>query len=235
MVLRCSNCVNVIFVSTGEPQAICPIPTIKAVEGENVDLVCYLDPPESVVDYTVDWKRRDLIGMGDRNTVVYSYRNKQENRQSQMDQYRGRATLNHEDLKRGNLTLRLFSVQLADNGTYKCFVSKLWISCNITLNIAKRDDSSTAAPPVVGLTEPVDHGAAKTDTVRNIVIASLCGGGGVVGLAVVLFFLVRHGNLRWLERNEGARGGDDARELENLSTRTEVDPDPEEGLGQSMV
>ncbi|XP_038568685.1 uncharacterized protein LOC119898598 isoform X2 [Micropterus salmoides] len=66
----------------GKPQAICPNPTIQAVEGDTVTLQCYLNPPHSVVDYALDWTRDDL------NKGVYSYRGKQENPNDWMDQYK---------------------------------------------------------------------------------------------------------------------------------------------------
>ncbi|XP_070846808.1 butyrophilin subfamily 2 member A2-like [Chaetodon trifascialis] len=173
--------------SLGEPQAICPNPTVEAAEGENVDLRCYLDPPGSVVDYAVDWKRRDL------NKVVYSYRNKQENSQAQMDQYRGRATLNHEDLRGGILTLQLSSVQLADSGPYRCFVSKLMTSCYVTLNIVtkdqqnrtKRDDSSTTSPPLNELNNP-DGGN------MTLVIAVLASTAAVIIIIICVLVLKRN-------------------------------------------
>ncbi|XP_041790042.1 uncharacterized protein LOC121604557 isoform X2 [Chelmon rostratus] len=51
--------------AAGEPQAICPNQTIEAVEGENVDLQCYLDPWANVENYAVDWKRLDLNKLSD--------------------------------------------------------------------------------------------------------------------------------------------------------------------------
>ncbi|XP_038568493.1 myelin-oligodendrocyte glycoprotein-like isoform X2 [Micropterus salmoides] len=118
---------------SGEPQVICPNPTIQAVGGDTVTLPCYLDPPHSVVDYAVDWTRVDL------NKVVYSYRHKQESHNDQMDQYRDRTTLHLEDLSRGNLTLQISSVQLADSGPYRCFVSKLRISCVTEVIVSEQD------------------------------------------------------------------------------------------------
>ncbi|XP_070846861.1 butyrophilin-like protein 10 [Chaetodon trifascialis] len=138
------------FVSPGQHRLVCPTQPIEATEGDDVTLQCDLDPPVNVVNYTVDWKRTD------RNEVVHSYRNKQENLQPQME---GRATLNQEDLRSGILRLQLSSLQPSDSGPYRCFVPKLWIRCNINLNIVRReqkktksDASSTARPPLVEVT-----------------------------------------------------------------------------------
>ncbi|XP_038568677.1 butyrophilin subfamily 2 member A2-like isoform X1 [Micropterus salmoides] len=174
----------------GKPQAICPNPTIQAVEGDTVTLQCYLNPPHSVVDYALDWTRDDL------NKGVYSYRGKQENPNDWMDQYKGRSTLHLDDLSRGILTLQISSVQLADSGPYKCFISRLLTSCvvNVTVetkgkdqqNETKRNESSTTGPPD-------DHNAAEMEAVWKtlipILVVAAAGGG-------VLFILVKRGKIK---------------------------------------
>ncbi|XP_076583635.1 butyrophilin-like protein 10 [Chaetodon auriga] len=146
---------NLLFIKliTGQHRLVCPTQPIEATEGDDVTLQCDLDPPVSAVDYTLDWKRID------RNEMVHSYRHKQDHYNPQMGQYRGRTTLSHEDLSSGILRLQLSSVQPSDSGPYRCFVPKLWIRCNITLSIVrrdqnktKRDTSSTARPPLVEVT-----------------------------------------------------------------------------------
>ncbi|KAG8014557.1 hypothetical protein GBF38_003082 [Nibea albiflora] len=53
-----------------------------------------------------------------------------------MDQYRGRTTLNREDLSRGVLTLLISSVQTSDSGPYRCFVPKTRkSSCTFNLTV----------------------------------------------------------------------------------------------------
>ncbi|XP_038568751.1 myelin-oligodendrocyte glycoprotein-like isoform X2 [Micropterus salmoides] len=126
---------------TGEPHAICPNSRIQALEGDTVTLPCYLVPARSVVDRTFDWKRVDL------NKVVYAYRHKQENPNDQMAHYRGRTTVNLDDLSRGNMTLQISSVQLADTGPYSCFVPKLETSCVTDLTVVEQVTSTTRPPP----------------------------------------------------------------------------------------
>lgn len=123
-----------LFVSPGEPHAICPNSRIQALEGDTVTLPCYLVPARSVVDRTFDWKRVDL------NKVVYAYRHKQENPNDQMAHYRGRTTVNLDDLSRGNMTLQISSVQLADTGPYSCFVPKLETSCVTDLTVGEQGE-----------------------------------------------------------------------------------------------
>ncbi|XP_044045465.1 butyrophilin-like protein 2 isoform X1 [Siniperca chuatsi] len=126
----------------GEPRAICPT-SVKVVEGDDVTLQCRLDPPVDVSAYTVDWKK----DMG----VVHSYRHQQDQHNLQMDQYRNRTHLNHEDLSRGVQTLRISSVRPSDSGQYRCFVSKLRASCVIDVIVvaAKMEAGWKRVVPVV--------------------------------------------------------------------------------------
>ncbi|KAM6940847.1 uncharacterized protein PEZ65_002982 [Lycodopsis pacificus] len=129
---------------------------------------------------TVDWRRVDLGG------VVYSYRHRKQNQHDQMLQYRNRATLNHGDLTRGNLSLHISSVDPSDSGPYRCFVPKMDLICfaNLTVvpkdqqNRTKRHDSSTTGPPPEEEPESEDHGGNR-EAVRAAVISTvvflLCG------------------------------------------------------------
>ncbi|XP_038568606.1 butyrophilin subfamily 2 member A2-like isoform X2 [Micropterus salmoides] len=222
-------CLLALIVSpfaSGKPRAICPNPTIQAVEGDTVTLQCHLNPPHNVVDYALDWTRDDL------NKGVYSYRGKQENPNDWMDQYKGRSTLHLEDLSRGILTLQISSVQLADSGPYKCFISRLRTSCvvNVTVetkgkdqqNETKRNESSTTGPPD-------DHNAAEMEAVWKTLIPIL-----VVAAAggSVLFILVKRGKIKICKKTlrEAMRPEAEMKpnnfEMENLRTgATERDED----------
>lgn len=121
--------VDVVFVSALVSQAICPKPLIKVEEGVDVSLPCHLDPPRDVSGYTVDWKRDG------QERPVHVYRDRMDDPVSQMGDFRNRTSLNHENLRRGNLTLCISSVRLSDTGSYKCFVPKLYESCIVNLSI----------------------------------------------------------------------------------------------------
>ncbi|XP_028424365.1 myelin-oligodendrocyte glycoprotein-like [Perca flavescens] len=185
-------------IAAGEHRLTCP-QTIEAAEGDDVTIKCGLDPPVDLSDYTLDVARLDL---GDDDGDVYVYRNGKDQQDGQMAQYRGRTTLNHEDLRRGTFTLKISSVNLSDSGPYKVYIPKLPASSvvNITgvpkdqANRTKRNDPSTPGPPVGEVTKS-DHrgGSAKEESVGIIVLASVSGVVVVVGVGVVFLLLVKHG------------------------------------------
>ncbi|XP_045903723.1 selection and upkeep of intraepithelial T-cells protein 7-like [Micropterus dolomieu] len=173
-----------LLAENGKPRAICPNPTIEAVEGATVTLQCYLNPPHSVVDYALDWTRDDL------NKGVYSYRGKQENPNDWMDQYKGRSTLHLEDLSRGILTLQISSVQLADSGPYKCFISRLLTSCVVNVTVVHQSKKNTTRPPP---DEP-DKADGKNGKLVAIITSTVV----VVLVFIVVGVLVRRGTIQKL-------------------------------------
>lgn len=141
MEFRCLEdvCVNVMFVSSGAPRAICPDETIEAVEGDDVHLQYHLQPQKNA-SATFDVKRADLDV--DPN-VVYFYRHGQGHPDAQMDQYRDRTNLTCLDLRRGHLILRISSVKLSDGGRYRLFVAQQKAGCNIHLTVGKHAEFNT--------------------------------------------------------------------------------------------
>ncbi|XP_028424401.1 myelin-oligodendrocyte glycoprotein-like [Perca flavescens] len=226
----------------GEHRLTCP-QTIEAAQGDDVIIQCGLDPPVDLSDYTLDVARDYLGSYGD----VYVYRNGKDQQDGQMAQYRGRTTLNHEDLIRGIVTLKISSVTLSDSGPYKVYIPKLPASSvvNITVvpkdqaNRTKRNDSSTPGPPVGEVTES-DHrgGSAKEDSVGIIVLACVCGG-VVVG---VLLLLVKRGviqscieRLRGRKEQEPETAGNGC-EMKNLNMEAaKGDEDLERAAGNGNV
>ncbi|XP_053716377.1 CD276 antigen-like isoform X2 [Synchiropus splendidus] len=61
---------------------------------------------------------------GGKDAAVHSYYNGQDQLDHQMDQFRGRTSLFHEQLSRGNASLLLKEVQVSDRGRYTCYTSK---------------------------------------------------------------------------------------------------------------
>uniref|UniRef100_A0A3Q3VX64 Ig-like domain-containing protein n=1 Tax=Mola mola TaxID=94237 RepID=A0A3Q3VX64_MOLML len=90
-----------------------------------------LVPSLDLVDHTIDWQREDV---GD---VVHVYRHKRDDPDSQAERYRGRTTVDREDLRRGLLTLLISPVRLSDSGRYSCFVPALHTRCSINLIVGK--------------------------------------------------------------------------------------------------
>ncbi|KAL0196767.1 hypothetical protein M9458_005307, partial [Cirrhinus mrigala] len=99
-----------------------PVDPVLAVPGEDVILPCSLKPNTSVVDMRVEWFRPDL-----EDSLVHLYEDHEDRNIEQTESYRGRTKLNHQELQTGNASLRLSSVQVSDEGSYKCFIqSKSW-------------------------------------------------------------------------------------------------------------
>ncbi|XP_055041166.2 butyrophilin subfamily 1 member A1 [Misgurnus anguillicaudatus] len=99
-----------------------PVAPLYAVAGEDVILPCYIKPITSAVDMRVEWFRLDQ-----NNAVVYLYEAHENRTTAQSQSYSGRTMLFHQELQKGNLSLKLSTVQVSDEGTYKCFIqSESW-------------------------------------------------------------------------------------------------------------
>ncbi|GLD62848.1 uncharacterized protein AKAME5_001452400 [Lates japonicus] len=98
---------------TGNHHVSCPTPPIEAEEGDVAELQCRLDPSVDLRKETLDFTRADLD-----NGVVHSYSFEKDQTDPQMDQYRDRTTLIHEDLIRGIISLKISSLTLTDSGLY---------------------------------------------------------------------------------------------------------------------
>ncbi|XP_076149379.1 butyrophilin subfamily 1 member A1-like [Alosa pseudoharengus] len=96
-----------------------PEKSVSAQYGASVTLPCGISPAASAVDLEVRWHRPDGF-----NTPVLFYRNKAV--QPVDPQYRGRVSLIGQ-LEKGNVSLRLENLTLADRGEYMCYIkSSLW-------------------------------------------------------------------------------------------------------------
>ncbi|XP_068583643.1 myelin-oligodendrocyte glycoprotein-like [Cebidichthys violaceus] len=152
----------ILHVAAGGSRAVCLTQPIKVVEGETAALHCGLHPPVNLSCYTVDWKRVD------NKQIVYVYRDGRDDPDSVVDQYRGRTTINHEDLSRGTLTLNISSANLSDSTSYKCFVPKLETWCEVRLIVVPKDQQNWTKTDVCNTTGPAveeDHGAVKRTAV----------------------------------------------------------------------
>ncbi|XP_073318886.1 uncharacterized protein [Pagrus major] len=177
-------------------------PTVQnlTVGGGDLILQCPVHPRVDLSAQTVDVKRPDLkhVGTPGGKDVVHAYRHQQDYFPDQMDQYKGRTTLSHEDLKEGIVTLRISSVEPSDSGRYKIFVPRLFASCLVDVTVAVKEDqqnrtnTSTSGPPVEDVTGPDDPDAAET---RRGHIPSVCAVVVVVVLVLVLI-LVKSGKIR---------------------------------------
>ncbi|XP_067220377.1 butyrophilin subfamily 1 member A1-like, partial [Chanodichthys erythropterus] len=125
-----------------------PLSAVLAVAGEDVILPCSVKPNISVVDMRVEWFRPDLRG-----SLVHLYEDHEDRNTDQIQSYRGRTKLNHEELQRGNASLKLSPVRVSDEGRYKCFIqSKSWFD-DTTVNVKVE---AVGRPPVITV-DGFDH------------------------------------------------------------------------------
>lgn len=99
----------------GSPQPI------VATSGDSVVLPCHLEPSWNVEETVVEWTRQDPSHV----KFVHVYRDHVEMTDMKTTSYRGRTALFTEELKHGNISLKLVEVTQADEGSYRCFLPTL--------------------------------------------------------------------------------------------------------------
>ncbi|KAL7846200.1 hypothetical protein AOLI_G00243920 [Acnodon oligacanthus] len=92
--------------------------------GEDLVLPCSIKPSVSAEDMTVEWIRLHLHS-DTASTLVHQYKGYEDRNDKQMGTYRGRTALFKEELKKGNASLKLSSVQPSDEGVYQCYIESL--------------------------------------------------------------------------------------------------------------
>ncbi|XP_036407640.1 butyrophilin subfamily 1 member A1-like [Megalops cyprinoides] len=97
-------------------QVLGPADPVFAVAGEDVVLPCYLKPNISAEDLEVRWFREDFLA------PVHLYVDRKNNFEKQSKPYWGRTAVFKEELKTGNISLKLLKVRGSDDGPYKCYV-----------------------------------------------------------------------------------------------------------------
>ncbi|XP_027138225.1 butyrophilin subfamily 2 member A2-like isoform X3 [Larimichthys crocea] len=165
----------------GESGPSSPTQLIEAEVYDNVTLQCDLDSRVSMENNTIVCERVDL------KKKVHAYRGKQDLPHDQMDQYRGRTTLNPKDLSRGVLTLLISSVQTSDSGPYRCFVPKRKPSCTFNLTVVRRHEQNKTQrdTPSTTRTKLDVSGGAHMKAVRAGIITTV-----VIALCVLVVVLV---------------------------------------------
>uniref|UniRef100_A0A672ZB58 Ig-like domain-containing protein n=1 Tax=Sphaeramia orbicularis TaxID=375764 RepID=A0A672ZB58_9TELE len=123
-----------------QPQLIGSAQPIEVVPGDDVILPCHVEPVQDVVAMTIEWSRPDLDPM-----FVYLWRARQDNTYMKNPMYTGRTSLSVDELKKGNMSLKLTNVQLSDRGTYTCLFLANNLEMSVELIVA------TSSKPVVKL------------------------------------------------------------------------------------
>ncbi|XP_034146289.1 butyrophilin subfamily 1 member A1 [Esox lucius] len=125
---------------------------IISLLGDDVILPCSLRSmvvPVSAVQETVEWQRPDL-----NPKEVHFYTDSRDSNLDQNPSYSGRTSLFKEELKNGNVSLKLINVKLSDAGNYSCYVPSL-----------DRDQKGlvqlivgAVSQPVISIVGPKDYG-----------------------------------------------------------------------------
>ncbi|KAE8279460.1 CD276 antigen-like protein Precursor [Larimichthys crocea] len=172
---------------------------VKATVGQDVILPCHLEPPFDVSTLTVEWKQDEK--------QVHRYRSGADDLVDQDKNYKDRTSLFHEEMTRGNISLKLTKVTERDAGTYTCHVPKLPSQVKrgkVTLTVESVDDADKRRQ-----TNKTVHGGDEILTPAD--------GRGlsravVVGTVILILFIVGIGLLVWkkyrkTEQNAGDGGG----------------------------
>ncbi|XP_047454370.1 butyrophilin subfamily 3 member A2-like, partial [Mugil cephalus] len=191
--------VLVFHVCEGQSELIGSSQPIVATLGGDVVLPCYLQPAEDVTHLTLEWARPDL-----EPRFVHVWRSQQELVGQNHDLFTGRTSLFIDELTKGNISLKLSKVKLADEGKYKCFIPSLEKETFVQLHVAP------VSSPVISL--------SGMDRDRGGVVLQ-CESRGWYPEPEVLW-LDAEGNLLSAGPPETVRGPDD---LYTVSSRVTVD------------
>ncbi|KAL3050834.1 hypothetical protein OYC64_001157 [Pagothenia borchgrevinki] len=126
----------------GQSQLIGSSQPIVANLGGDIILPCYLEPALNAADLTLEWTRPDL-----NPRFVHVIRSSHELQGMKHTIFEGRTSMFTDELKNGNISLKLSNVQLSDQGKYRCFIPELGIQAFVLLVFA----SGPSSPPVISL------------------------------------------------------------------------------------
>uniref|UniRef100_A0A671TLF1 Ig-like domain-containing protein n=1 Tax=Sparus aurata TaxID=8175 RepID=A0A671TLF1_SPAAU len=94
-----------------------PAQPVVAAVGQDIVLPCHLEPAANASEMTVEWTRPDL-----EPRFVYVWRDGVELESKKHPVYEGRTSVFSDELKHGNISLKLSRVRISDEGRYRCFI-----------------------------------------------------------------------------------------------------------------
>ncbi|KAM9400657.1 myelin-oligodendrocyte glycoprotein-like, partial [Salvelinus alpinus] len=120
-------CFGILFISvslittvSSEVQVVGPADKVVALAGDDVILPCSLKPSVNAEGMIVEWTE-----LNQKAANVHLYRDRRDSYEGQLPSYKGRTSMFKEELKNGNVSLKLTRVTLSDAGRYRCFLPKL--------------------------------------------------------------------------------------------------------------
>uniref|UniRef100_A0A8C4DUF3 Ig-like domain-containing protein n=1 Tax=Dicentrarchus labrax TaxID=13489 RepID=A0A8C4DUF3_DICLA len=118
-------------VSHGEQsELICSHQPIVALAGDDVIFPCHLEPPISASSETVVWIKPGLDPK-----YIHVHQDGQPVNQSQNPSYTNRTALFEDELKNGNVSLKLSRVKISDGGKYRCFLQPMRKKASLHLTV----------------------------------------------------------------------------------------------------
>ncbi|XP_067381194.1 myelin-oligodendrocyte glycoprotein-like isoform X2 [Channa argus] len=124
--------------NTRESKVICSHGAVRAKVGQDVTLLCQLQPPSDATALTVEWTCN--------STNVHVYRNMNDDPDSQNEKFKHRTSLFRHNMSRGNISLKLTNVTYSDAGNYTCFVVNLRKKATVTLAVDQYGPTTSMAP-----------------------------------------------------------------------------------------
>ncbi|XP_056883064.1 myelin-oligodendrocyte glycoprotein-like isoform X1 [Takifugu flavidus] len=147
----------------GQPHVVGSPQPIVAASGDSVVLPCHLEPSINVEETVVEWTRQDPSHV----TFVHVYRDHVEVMDMKTASYRGRTALFIEELKHGNISLRITEVTEADEGSYRCFIPTLRSPVkDSTVRLVIKPNLRTATE-FPGIPPTVDREKASTEAAET--------------------------------------------------------------------
>ncbi|KAM8747571.1 butyrophilin subfamily 3 member A3-like [Acanthopagrus schlegelii] len=184
---------------SGQPQLIAPSQPIVATVGDDIILPCHLKPEADVVAMTLEWTRSDL-----KPIFVHVRRASQDLLRSKHPSFTGRTSVSIDELKHGNVSLKLSKVKPSDAGRYQCYIPKLNTGSVVELIVG------AASSLIISLSEIIRNKGA---------VVLQCESTGWYPEPEV-FWLDGEGNLLSAGPTETVRGPDD---LYTVSSRVTVE------------
>ncbi|KAM9101229.1 uncharacterized protein ACOB8E_008338 isoform 2-T2 [Sarcophilus harrisii] len=125
----------------GQFSVIGPAEPIQASLGEEVELPCYLSPPQSAQHMEVVWLQS--------TRVVHLYQGGDDHFGDQAPNYQGRTELVRDDITNGNVTLKIRNVKFLDAGKYNCLFEDGFHQeeANVELKVLGKETQIPPLPP----------------------------------------------------------------------------------------
>ncbi|XP_068569292.1 myelin-oligodendrocyte glycoprotein-like [Cebidichthys violaceus] len=142
-----------VLVCTGEgrSQLIGSSQPIVSAVGDDVILPCHVEPQLNVENLTVKWWKPDVpldpLDPMSNYRYVHSYQNNRVEEDMQMESYISRTSLSTDDLKHGNISLKIKKVKLSDGGIYRCDIPQLFSDSSIILEVERTPQPENITTP----------------------------------------------------------------------------------------